>query len=116
MPSIPRKAPTRLWPVLPALLACALCACAPRIAINRAALPCSALVQGPLASDVPGAPLPGDTAAVGGWIAFADAQTGQLDKANAYRRAGLDIVRACEARARDVDAQLTKRRRFLGLF
>ena len=46
---------------------------------------------------VPGAPLPaGET--VGDWIAFADAQTGQLDKANDRTRTAIGIVSRCEAR------------------
>lgn len=109
--SLPRAHP-RLSPVLLLMLACGLSACAPRIAISRAALPCSDLVQGPLAEDVAGAPLPPDAPTVGDWIAFADAQTGKLDTANTYKRAALDIVRRCEARDRAVDQQLTER----GLF
>jgi hypothetical protein len=38
---------------------------------------------------------PEDT--VGAWIAFADAQTGQLDKANAQTRDAMAIVKKCEA-------------------
>jgi hypothetical protein len=48
---------------------------------------------------VPGAPLPeGDT--VGDWIAFGDAQTGQLDKANDRTVTAIGIVERCEARDR----------------
>ncbi|TCP36560.1 hypothetical protein [Sphingomonas sp. BK235] len=43
------------------------------------------------------------------WVTFADAQTGQLDKANAYKRASLDVIRRCEARDRAVDQQLKAR-------
>jgi hypothetical protein len=55
----------------------------------------------------------GNTA--GDWIAFGDAQTGQLDKANSYKGASIAIVKACEARDAEVDAQL-HRKKFLGLF
>lgn len=59
-----------------------------------------------------GAPLPsGDVLA--DWQVFADAQTGQLDKANDRYRAAIGIVQRCEAR----DAAAVKRARggFLGL-
>jgi len=52
---------------------------------------------------VPGAPLPeGDT--VGEWVAFADAQTGQLDKANDRIIVSIGIIERCEARNRDAIA------------
>ena len=58
-----------------------------------------------------GAPLPsGDT--VGDWIAFGDAQTGQLDKANDRYRAGVGIVGRCEER--DREAVERSRRGFFG--
>jgi hypothetical protein len=63
---------------------------------------------------VPGAPLPaGET--VGDWIAFGDAQTGQLDKANGRTADAIGIVERCEARDRDAVAK-AKRKRFLGIF
>jgi hypothetical protein len=77
--------------------------------VTRAALPCSQLVASQLTEDVPGADLPPDGASVADWITFGDAQTGQLDKSNANRRAGYDIIRRCEARDRAVDAQLKAR-------
>lgn len=109
MPSDPRRAPTRLFPLSSTLLACALCACGPRIAISRAALPCSDLVQGPLAADVAPADLPPDPATVADWQVFGDAQTGRLEISNLYRRASIDIIRRCEARDRAVDQQLNAR-------
>jgi hypothetical protein len=51
---------------------------------------------------------------VGDWIAFGDAQTAQLDKANGRTGDALDIVARCEAR----DAAAVKkvaRHRVLGL-
>jgi len=62
---------------------------------------------------VPGAPLP-DGNAAGDWIAFGDAQTGQLDKANDRYVAGVGIIERCEAR--DREAVKKTRRKFLGLF
>jgi len=48
----------------------------------------------------PPAPLPtGET--VGEWIQFGDAQTGQLDKANADKL-GYQVIERCEARDRDL--------------
>jgi hypothetical protein len=62
---------------------------------------------------VEGAPLPGgDTA--GDWIAFADAQTGQLDKSNDRYRASVGIVERCEER--DREAVERSRPKFLGIF
>ncbi|MEN3972213.1 hypothetical protein WJS89_05985 [Sphingomicrobium sp. XHP0235] len=47
-----------------------------------------------------GAPLPGEEAVVGDWIAFADEQTGRLDTANGRMADAMSIVEACEANAR----------------
>jgi hypothetical protein len=51
---------------------------------------------------------------VGEWIAFADAQTGQLDKANARYAEAVGIIERCEAR--DRQAVKKSRRKFLGIF
>ena len=74
---------------------------------------CSALVPDGWRAAVPGADLPaGDT--VADWIAFGDAQTGQLDKANGRTMDAIGIVERCEARD---DAALKKvRPKALGLF
>lgn len=77
--------------------------------ISRAALPCSALVQGPLAADVPSAEVPPDPATVADWQVFGDAQTGQLETSNLYRRSALEMIRRCEARDRAADQQLKAR-------
>lgn len=62
---------------------------------------------------MPGADLPqGST--VGDWIAFADAQTAQLDKSNDRTRAAIGIVERCEAR--DAAAVRKSRRKVLGVF
>lgn len=62
---------------------------------------CSALLPAEWREAVPGAALPaGDQA--GEWIAFADAQTGQLDKANDRTLASIGIIERCEARDRAV--------------
>lgn len=58
---------------------------------------CSSLLPSEWREGVPGADLPtGST--VGDWIAFGDAQTGQLDKANDRTRAAIGIVERCEER------------------
>lgn len=62
---------------------------------------------------MPGAPLPGADV-VGEWIAFADAQTGQLDKANGRTADAIDIIERCEAR--DAEALTRARPKFLGIF
>jgi hypothetical protein len=74
---------------------------------------CSALLPDSWRRPVPGAPLPtGDT--VGDWIAFGDAQTGQLDKANGRTADAIGIVERCEAR--DAAALKRARPRVLGIF
>lgn len=62
---------------------------------------------------MPGAPLP-DGNTVGDWIAFGDAQTGQLDKANGRTGDAISIVRRCEDR--DKAAIKKAKPKFLGLF
>jgi hypothetical protein len=78
---------------------------------------CSSLLPAEWREGVAGAELPpfgplGST--VGDWIAFADAQTGQLDKANERTAAAIGIVERCEAR--DREAVSKARRKFLGVF
>lgn len=74
---------------------------------------CSELLPAEWLEGVDGAPLPeGET--VGDWIAFGDAQTAQLDKANDRYRAGVGIVARCEERDRRAIEQA--RPRFLGIF
>lgn len=50
---------------------------------------------------VPGAPLPisdgTDDVTAGDWIAFGDAQTGQLDKANDRTLSSIEMMEKCEA-------------------
>lgn len=90
--------------------------CAQRISISRAALPCSAMVPAQLRDDVPGADLPADPANIVDQQVFGDAQTGQLEKSNAYKGASLSIIQSCEQRDREIDAALTKRKKVLGIF
>jgi hypothetical protein len=71
------------------------CAGGPRTTTILAAVRCGQLVPDSLRADVRGAELPeGDTA--GEWVAFADAQTGKLDQANANKTAVVEIVDACD--------------------
>lgn len=105
------RAPLRLLPILFATLACVGCAGAPPIVATPAA--CSSLIPDSWRKGVPGAPLPkGDT--IGDWIAFADAEAAQLDKANGRTIDAIGIFERCEAR----DAKAVKRARpkFLGIF
>lgn len=74
---------------------------------------CSSLLPTEWRAGVPGAELPqGDT--VGEWVAFGDAQTGQLDKSNDRYTAAVGIVERCEER--DAEAVRRSRPRFLGIF
>jgi hypothetical protein len=62
----------------------------------------------------PGASLPlADTQ--GDWVTFADAQTGQLDTANAERLGMVEILTACEKRDAEIAKELQPKR-FLGIF
>lgn len=74
---------------------------------------CASLLPDSWREGVRGAALPtGET--VGEWIAFGDAQTAQLDKANERTTAAIEIVERCEAR--DRQAVKRSRPRFLGIF
>lgn len=74
---------------------------------------CSSLLPAEWLEGVPSAPIP-DGQTVGDWVAFSDAQTGQLDKANDRYKAGVGIVSRCEAR--DREAVKRSRPKFLGIF
>jgi len=53
-------------------------------------------------------PLPdGDT--VGDWIAFGDAQTGQLDRANDRTLTSIGIIERCEERDKAAIAEASRR-------
>jgi hypothetical protein len=80
------------------LLAGTGCASAPPIVAQPDA--CSSLLPSSHRKPVPGADLPPDDATAGDWVAFADAQTGQLDKANGHTADVIEIVERCEARDR----------------
>lgn len=62
---------------------------------------------------MPGAPLPSGST-VGDWIAFGDAQTAQLDKANDRTVTSIGIIERCETR--DREAVQRAKPKFLGLF
>lgn len=104
-PLLERLLKSMLIFITPAL---ALSACTMRTVYNRPAADCSTLVPQVLIDPTPGAPLPADGTA-GTWVAFGDAQTGQLDKANIDKRAQHDIVAACEKRDREAAQKVTKR-------
>lgn len=68
------------------------------------ALPCAPFVPDDWRQPVPGAPLPDLTA--GGWAAFGDAQTGQLDKANDRTLATIHIIERCDKANADIRGKL----------
>ena len=74
---------------------------------------CSSLIPDSWRKPVPGAPLPAGND-VGDWIAFGDAQTGQLDKANGRTVDTLGIIARCEER--DRLAVKKARPKVLGIF
>lgn len=111
MPSNPRRGLTRLLILTSLALFVSGCVSAPPILSTPTA--CSTLLPSDWLAGVPGAPIPqGDT--VGSWMAFADAQTGQLDKANSRYAEAVGIVERCEAR--DREAIKKARPKFLGVF
>ena len=112
MPFALPLAPLRLSILLFAILALPACVSAPPILAIPAA--CSALLPTEWREGVPPAALP-DGRTVADWIAFADAQTGQLDKANGRTRDAIGIVERCEARDREAVTK-ARRRKLLGLF
>ncbi len=68
---------------------------------------CASLLPKAWRTPVVGAPIPlTDTA--GEWIAFGDAQTGQLDKANDRTVSSIEIVERCEALHREAIAKAVR--------
>lgn len=78
------------------------CAGGPPIVATPAA--CASLLPLGWRQPVPGAALP-ENETVAAWVAFADAQTGQLDKANDRTLTGIAIVERCEQMQRDAVAR-----------
>ena len=111
MRSLPHPAPLRLLALSLMLLLVSGCAGAPSIASTPIA--CSTLLPPEWREGVPGAAFPKGSSA-GEWIAFADAQTGQLDKANDRYAASVGIVERCEAMM--AEAVKRSRRKVLGMF
>lgn len=112
MRSVTQRVRARLLLSLFAMPGLQACAGAPPIVATPGA--CSTLLPDSWRAPIPGAPLP-EGGTVGEWIAFADAQTGQLDKANGRTADAIAIVGRCEAR----DAEALKRagrRKLLGIF
>ena len=58
----------------------------------------------------PGAPPPEATA--GSWVGFGNAQTSQLDVANATHEASLDIIATCERKYNELVKSVSKRKWF----
>lgn len=79
------------------------CVSAPPIVATPSA--CASLLPEAWRIPVPGAPLPIEGNTVGDWIAFGDAQTGQLDKANERTLSSIAIVERCEQLNREAVAK-----------
>lgn len=94
------------WSILlfPAL-ALSGCVGAPPIVATPSA--CASLLPEAWRTPVPGAPLPLEGTA-GDWIAFGDAQTGQLDKANDRTLSSIAIVERCEQLNREAVASVRR--------
>lgn len=107
------KTATKLWLLrtltfplaVLAMLGIASCASAPRIVPIQYA--CASRVPPQLADDVPSAALPTENT-VGQWVAFGDAQTGQLERANDEKQTALWIVNQCEDEAKKAADDITK--------
>lgn len=87
------------------------CVSAPPIVASQNA--CASLLPEAWRVPVPGAALPLNDL-VGDWIAFSDAQTGQLDKANDRTASSIEIVEKCEAAQRE--ALISARRPWWKIF
>jgi hypothetical protein len=99
--------------LLCAMLALPLSACVTASVVPNS-VSCAALLPQEWKKGVDSAELR-DPDTIGGWIAFADAQTGRLDMANARTSDAIGIVERCEAR----DMQAIKHAQhhgFLGIF
>lgn len=70
---------------------------------------CSELVPAELVAQTPSAGVPVLSSPIGEWIAFGDAQTAQLDKANSKAPAVMKIVTKCEARDKAAYVKITKK-------
>lgn len=69
---------------------------------------CSSLVPSSHRKPVDGADLPPSQATVGDWIVYADAQTGQLDRANGHTADVIEIVERCEVRDQETIKRLQR--------
>lgn len=106
MRSVPRRG-LMLPLILPfMLLVLQGCVAGPSIYATPSA--CSSLLPDQWKAGLRGAPLP-SSSRIGDWISFADAQTGQLDKANGRTADAIGIIERCEARDRAAIAAARKR-------
>ena len=97
----------RWW--MAACTALALTGCAgARPIVTASGADCAGLVPSEWRGGVAGAPLPGEQAVVGDWIAFADEQTGRLDTANGRMADAMNIIEACEANGRAAAARVRR--------
>lgn len=102
----PRPAPISAWILLSTVLAVSGCVSGPPI-VSGPSAGCSSLVGDDLKADVAGVDLPSPDASAGDlWGAF-DGQTGRLDTANGYKRAGFQTIERCEARDRAAAARIS---------
>lgn len=69
--------------------------------VTASAADCAGLLPDHWRQGVAGADLPAESANVGDWIAFADAQTGRLDQANGRTKDAIAILKRCEERERE---------------
>lgn len=89
----------RMRLLIPLSAALLLSACAGGPPIVAAPSACSSLVPSSHRQPVPGADLPPlQSAVVGDWVKFGDAQTAQLDKANGRHADDLEVIENCEKR------------------
>lgn len=95
--------------LLSATLAFGLSACASQPLVIRPATSCTELLPDEYAEDVPSAKIPFRSLEVGDWVAFGDAQTGQLDKANLRAHTSVAVIKKCENRDAALAKQLAPR-------
>lgn len=98
----------RLCLLMSATLGCSLSACGTYINPILPVSECVSLLPRSITSPTPGATIPAERT-VGALAVFADAQTGQLDKANDDKAAIVDFEARCQSRDRALIKSVARR-------
>lgn len=109
MPSNKPRAPKFRSLLISTTLPFALIACATQVTVNRPAEGCASEVPSEYVAGVVHDDFPGANADTGAWIAHAQAESDNLDIANAREKTTVNIVTLCEAHDKALVDSLTKR-------